>query len=317
MKRSATKNSSCSVSKPSEFGCVAVLMGGLSAEREISLKSGDAVYEALKKKGVNAVRIDVDENVLNTLEGNKFDRAFIILHGRGGEDGVMQAVLEMLDLPYTGSGVLGSALSMDKLRTKQLWNGAGLQTPEYVELNASSDFQSVSIQLGFPIIVKPSREGSSIGMTKVNNLSELKPAWEKAAEYDDGVIAEKWVQGEEYTVAILQKQALPMIRLQTPNAFYDYEAKYESDTTTYHCPCGLSAEQEKELQAMALRAFHVLGARGWGRIDFMLDESGEPWLIEANTIPGMTDHSLVPMAAKAAGIGFEELVWKIMETSCG
>lgn len=317
MKQTTTNNNQYSVGKPSEFGRVAVLMGGLSAERDISLKSGEAVYEALKKKGVNAVRIDVDKNVVSALEGNKFDRVFIILHGRGGEDGVMQAFLEMLGLPYTGSGVLGSALSMDKLRTKQLWTGAGLQTPDYEILNAESDSQSVVSRLGLPIIVKPSREGSSIGMTKVNELAELKPAWEKAAEYDGDVIAEKWIQGEEYTVAILQQQALPMIRLQTPNAFYDYDAKYKADTTIYDCPCGLSTEKEKELQIMALYAFSVLAGQGWGRVDFMLDESGQSWLIEANTIPGMTDHSLVPMAARAAGIGFDDLVWKIMETSCG
>ena len=317
MSASEIKNNYQTVGHASDFGRVAVLMGGQSAERIISLKSGEAVLAALKEKGVNAVGIDVDENILNTIKESNFERVFIILHGRGGEDGVMQGVLELLGLPYTGSKVLGSALSMDKLRTKQVWLGEGLPTPPYERLNAESNFNDVAEKLGLPVIVKPSREGSSIGMTKVEVSSDLESAWEKAVEFDDDVIAEKWVTGDEYTVAILQQEILPAIRLKTPNSFYDYEAKYESNTTTYHCPCGLTAEKEKELQKLAMQAFDALGAEGWGRVDFMMDEQGQPWLIEANTVPGMTDHSLVPMAAKAKGIGFEDLVWKILETSCG
>ncbi|NOY65977.1 MAG: D-alanine--D-alanine ligase [Gammaproteobacteria bacterium] len=316
MALTATKSDFQPVSHSGDFGHVAVLMGGLSAEREISLKSGSAVLAALKNKGVDAVAVDVDENIVSTIEKNNFDRVFIILHGRGGEDGVMQAAMEVLGLPYTGSGILGSALSMDKLRTKQVWTGAGLPTPAYEKLDENSDFGKIAERLGLPLIVKPSREGSSIGMSKVDQLPDLKLAWEKAAEYDNDVIAEKWIEGEEYTVAILQQQSLPMIRLQTPNAFYDYEAKYESNATSYYCPCGLDAAKENELQHLAMEAFDVVGASGWGRIDFMLDASGSPWLIEANTIPGMTDHSLVPMAAKAAGMNFDDLVWKILETSC-
>jgi len=317
MNASVIKNNYQAVNHSSDFGSVAVLMGGQSAERDVSLKSGEAVLAALKERGVNAIGVDVDENIFNTIKENNFERVFIILHGRGGEDGVMQGALELLGLPYTGSKVLGSALSMDKLRAKQVWIGAGLPTPPYEKLNAECDFNGIAERLGLPVIVKPSREGSSIGMTKVEVLSDFKSAWEIAVEFDDDVIAEKWITGDEYTVAILQQQSLPAIRLETPNAFYDYEAKYESNTTTYHCPCGLSTEKEKELQKLAMQAFDALGAEGWGRVDFMMDAQGHPWLIEANTVPGMTDHSLLPMAAKAKGIEFEDLVWKILETSCG
>jgi len=301
--------------QPEDFGRVAVLMGGLSAEREISLQSGTAVLNGLLRKGINAYGLDVDKDIVRVLEKEMPDRVFIVLHGRGGEDGVMQGTLELLHIPYTGSGVLGSALSMDKLRTKQLWQSAGLPTPDYRVLEESSDFLAIADELGLPLIVKPVHEGSSIGMTKVMHAVDLEGAWKEAARYDAEIIAERWVQGSEYTVAILQQQALPMIRLETPHQFYDYNAKYVDDTTGYHCPCGLDETTEKKCQAMALRAFAAVGASGWGRIDFMMDANGELWLIEANTVPGMTDHSLVPMAARTAGIDFDQLVWQILQTS--
>jgi len=296
------------------FGKVAVLMGGLSAEREISLQSGKAVLEALLRKGVDAVAIDVDENILNRLITNKPDCVFNILHGRGGEDGRIQAALELLDIPYTGSGVLSSALSMHKYLTKQVWQASGMPTPPCQLLKADSDFDAIAAELGLPLIVKPVQEGSSIGMSKVEQASQLEAAYQEAVKYDSEIIAEKWVQGSEYTVAILQDRALPVIRLETPNQFYDYDAKYIANTTGYHCPCGLVGENEQALQKLALDAFQCVGTRGWGRVDVMIDEQGNSWLIEVNTVPGMTDHSLVPMAAKADGIDFDDLVWQILQT---
>jgi D-alanine-D-alanine ligase len=298
----------------SEFGKVAVLMGGDSAEREISLRSGAAVLAALQQRGVDAHGIDAGADLLQQLAAGGFDRAFIILHGRGGEDGVIQGTLERIGLPYTGSGVLGSALGMDKYRTKALWRGLDLPTPESVLISDAEDLQAAD-SLTFPLMIKPSREGSSIGMTKVEDKQQLRQAWETARRYDASVLAERWISGSEYTATLLQGEALPLIRLQTPHTFYDYAAKYSADTTRYHCPCGLSPAQEAELQALCLQAFDAVGADGWGRVDLMLDEQQRPWLIEVNTVPGMTDHSLVPMSARAAGIEFDELVLRILATS--
>jgi D-alanine-D-alanine ligase len=302
------------VDAPELFGRVAVLMGGTSAERPVSLKSGNAVLEALRRRGVDAQPIDAQADVLQRLaEG--YDRVFIALHGRGGEDGVIQGALETMGLPYTGSGVLASSLAMDKLRTKALWRGFGLPTPEYVRLGADTDWDAAADELPMPVIVKPVHEGSSIGMSKVERRGDLAQAWKSAAQYDSEVIAERWITGSEYTVALLDGEPLPAIRLETPHSFYDYEAKYRSDSTRYHCPAGLTEAQEKTIGVLARDAFDALGCRGWGRIDFMQDEQGQFWLIEANTIPGMTDHSLMPMAARAAGVDFEQLVWRILETS--
>jgi D-alanine-D-alanine ligase len=304
---------SARVVDPAVFGRVAVAMGGWSAEREISLRSGAAVLEALRRRSVDAHGVDLERGKVAALA--KFDRVFVALHGRGGEDGVIQGWLEAQAIPYTGSGVLGSAVAMDKLRTKRLWAGAGLPTPAFVPLRGEADFARAVDEAGLPMIVKPVSEGSSIGMSRVERAEDLPAAWEKAASYDHEVFAERWVAGAEYTVSILDGVALPLIRLETPRAFYDYEAKYRSGDTRYHCPCGLATEHERRLADLALRAFDTLGCSGWGRIDLLCDETGSPWLIEANTVPGMTDHSLVPMAARAAGIEFDELVWRILEHS--
>lgn len=298
-----------------QFGKVAVLMGGLSAEREISLKSGTAVLEALQRRGVNAHGIDVGHDVLQQLVSGKYDRVFNMLHGRGGEDGAMQGALETIGLPYTGSGVMASAISMDKLRTKQLWKGMDFPTPAFEVLNDNTDFDAVVKKLGLPLMIKPALEGSSIGMSKVDKSDQMTAAYQAASEFDDCVLAEKWITGAEYTAAILGHETLPLIKLETPREFYDYEAKYKEDTTRYLCPCGLAADKEKEIQDLALAAFDALGCSGWGRVDFMCDKTGKPWLIEVNTIPGMTDHSLVPMAARTAGIEFDELVVRILQTS--
>lgn len=298
---------------PKAFGKVAVLMGGQSAERDVSLKSGAAVYQALISQKINAHEIDVGHNILSVLASGGFDRAFIALHGRGGEDGTIQGALEILDLPYTGSGVAASAIAMDKLRTKYLWAGQGLPTPGYCTLTDDSDFAAVVKQYGLPLMVKPAHEGSSIGMSKVTQADQLKSAYENAAKYDSEVFVEQWITGKEYTVAILGEEALPAIRLETPNDFYDYHAKYVADDTSYHLPCGLDETEEKELQSLALKAFKGVGARGWGRVDILCDDKGKPYLIELNTIPGLTDHSLVPMSARHKGISFEELIVRILE----
>jgi D-alanine-D-alanine ligase len=296
-----------------KFGKVAVLMGGRSAEREISLKSGTMVLDALKKSGVDAHAFDPRDHGLEALKAQRFDRAFIALHGRFGEDGTVQGALEYLGIPYTGSGVMASALAMDKWRTKLLWRAAGLPTPNYELMSARTDPAGLAARLGLPLMVKPAREGSSIGMSKVTTIEKISPAYELAARYDDVVIAERFVEGMELTAAILGDEPLPLIRLETPREFYDYEAKYFADDTRYICPCGLPAEQERSVQRMALEAFRVLGCSGWGRVDAMLDRDGKLQLLEVNTIPGMTDHSLVPMAARAQGISFEDLCVRILE----
>ena len=296
-----------------KFGKVGVLMGGNSAEREVSLKSGAAVLAALQRQGVDAHAFDPAKRSLGDLAMAEFDRVFIALHGRYGEDGCIQGALELMGLPYTGSGVMASAIGMDKWRTKLLWQAAGLPTPDWALLEANSDFAAIEKQLGLPIFVKPAREGSSIGMSKVKQPDELKAAYEKAAEFDSLVLAEKFVDGGEFTCAILGGQPLPMIHLVPKNEFYDYEAKYLRDDTEYRCPCDLPAEQEKAIQVLCLRAFNVVGCQGWGRVDVMLDSKANPYLLEINTSPGMTDHSLVPMSARVAGIDFDALCLRILE----
>jgi len=296
-----------------DFGKVAVLMGGNSAEREVSLKSGQAILDALLRQGVDALGIDTAHDIVAQLTKTQIDRVFIALHGRGGEDGTIQGLLEHLGLPYTGSGVLGSALAMDKYRTKQLWQGLGLPTPASVLLHADSDFSQVVAQVGLPLMVKPVLEGSSVGISKVTTVNELAQAVETALEFDCLVIAEHFVSGIEYTAAILQETVFPLIRLETPRDFYDFTAKYSDNKTSYICPCGLPAEQEQALQNLAKQAFLSIGAFGWGRVDFIVDSAGQAWLLEVNTIPGMTDHSLVPKAAQVAGINFDELILRILE----
>lgn len=298
---------------PERFGKVAVIYGGSSAEREISLASGAAVLQGLLDAGVDAVGVDAGAGLLTELHNLQPDRIFIALHGPGGEDGTVQGALEWLAMPYTGSGVQASALAMDKLRCKQLWLGAGLPTAAFTVLEEESDWTKVLSELGGSAIVKPANEGSSLGMAKAETADELEQAWRAAASYDGSVIAEAWMSGEEYTVAILNGRALPVIKLETDRTFYDYEAKYQSEDTRYLCPCGLSPEREQQLQQLALNAFNSLGCRGWGRVDVMVDNQGDWQLLEVNTIPGMTDHSLVPMAAKAAGLSFSDLVVEIVD----
>lgn len=301
-------------SRAKALGKVAVLMGGNSAERPVSLNSGNAVYRALEQLNADVSAIDIQGHAIAQLTGNEFDVAFIALHGRGGEDGTIQGVLEWLNKPYTGSGVMASAVAMDKWRTKLIWQAAGLATPAAVLLDEHCDWQRAIIELGENAIVKPAREGSSIGMRRVHSSAELQQSFEYASQYDALVLAEQWITGPEFTVAVVDGQALPAIQLKTPHEFYDYEAKYQANDTQYLLPCGLSADKEVELQRLALKAFDLLGCQGWGRIDVMQDErDGSFWLLEANTSPGMTDHSLVPMAAKAQGTGFGELVVKLLE----
>ncbi len=299
---------------------VAVLLGGNSAERKVSLQSGKAIVNALCNAGIDAYPIDIKYFPVIKLKEAGYNRVFIALHGRGGEDGTVQGVLEFLGLPYTGSGVLASSLSMDKLRTKQLWAGIDLPVSSYIALNKQqvammSDemlFESVSY-LELPLIVKPSLEGSSIGMKKVISLTELRAALKFAFYYDKDVLIEKWLNGPEYTVAIVGEQVLPSIRIQPGGAFFDYNAKYISNKTQYFCPSGLKTEEEEKLNQLALAAYKAVGCTGWGRVDLMRDHNGIFYLLEINTSPGMTDHSLVPMAAKQAGINFSQLVKKILE----
>lgn len=299
------------------FGKVAVLFGGTSAEREVSLKSGTAVLAALRGAGVDAHAFDPAERPLEDLQREGFELAFIALHGRGGEDGSVQGALDLLGILYTGSAILASALAMDKWRTKLVWQGAGLPVADFVMLDEHSDFAAVEARLGLPIFVKPANEGSSIGISKVKTAGGLKAAYEEAAKYDRLVMAERFLGGGEFTIGILGTDAnaiaLPPIRIVPATEFYDYEAKYLRDDTEYRIPSGLPAEAEHEIQALALRAYRVIGGRGWGRVDVMLDAAGKPHCLEINTAPGMTDHSLVPMAAKAAGIGFPQLVVRLLE----
>ncbi|MEQ8659244.1 MAG: D-alanine--D-alanine ligase [Gammaproteobacteria bacterium] len=296
-------------------GRVGVLMGGTSAEREISLRSGAAVTAALNAAGIDARPLDWQGGLDETLLEADVARFFIALHGRGGEDGQLQAVLDLIGKPYTGSGVLGCALAMDKSRAKLAWLGAGLPTPPFEIAGADSDARAILARLGTPLFVKPAREGSSIGVSKVDDADALAAAIAAARRYDDTVIVEQAIVGGEYTLSIVDGHPLPVIKLETRRAFYDYQAKYVDDDTRYLCPCGLPEAAEAELAAIGLRAFDVLGARGWGRVDFMRDEAGRNWLIELNTVPGMTDHSLVPMAARAAGATFEDLVVAILAAS--
>jgi D-alanine-D-alanine ligase len=298
-----------------KFGKVAVLLGGKSAEREVSLKSGSMVLKALRSKGVDAHGFDPKEKDFAALEKERFERVFIALHGRFGEDGTVQGILEWLGIPYTGSGVLASALAMDKLRTKRIWAAEGLPSAPYAVLTGESDLKAVSRKLGVPMFVKPAREGSSVGMSKVKRAGDLEEAFALAVNYDPVVIAEKFIDGPELTVAILGEEPLPVIRIETPREFYDYEAKYIANDTRYLIPCGLPKAKEKQIQAMCLKAFKALGCRGWGRVDLMLDRRGKAYLLEINTAPGMTDHSLVPMAARAVGISYEDLCVKILESA--
>lgn len=294
------------------LGKVAVLLGGNSAERTVSLNSGNAVYEALVSKGVNAVKIDSKENLIEQLNQHNVDVAFIALHGVGGEDGTVQGLLEFYGLPYTGSGVKASAICMDKWRTKLIWQGLGLPTPEFISACDASELTTFSQKVGLPLMVKPALEGSSIGISKVKQESEIDSAFNAANDTGSPVLAEQFITGKEFTVAILNGKALPAIQLKPANDFYDYNAKYIQDDTEYLLPCGLSEEKEQELQALALKAYESLDCQGWGRVDVMQDETEKFWLIEVNTVPGMTDHSLVPMAARASGLEFSDLVLEIL-----
>jgi D-alanine-D-alanine ligase len=303
------------VERPQQFGRVAVLYGGSSAERDISLLTGAAVHEALQRRGVDAQLFDPETLPLEQLHERRIDRVWIALHGPGGEDGSAQGALEFLGIPYTGSGVLGSAIGMDKLRTKRLAQAVGIPTAAFVVLREQDDLDTAIEQLGLPLIVKPGSQGSSVGMARVEQAGDLESAWEVARRFDPVVFAEPWITGAEYTVGILQGEALPSIRIETPRSFYDYEAKYLREDTSYFCPSGLKPAAEAHLGSLALAAFETCGAEGWGRADFMMDRTGRLLLLEINTVPGMTSHSLVPMAAAASGIDFGELVWRVLETS--
>ena len=298
-----------------KYGRVGVLYGGTSAEREISLLSGQAVIAALQHSGVEVVAIDVSDDLLQRLPEHKLDRALIMLHGPGGEDGSLQGALQFYGLPYTGSGVLASALAMDKLHSKQFWQGVGVPTAKFAVLDEATNWQETLNDMGGVVMVKPSHEGSSLGMTRADSPEALKQAWQAAVRLDSSVIAEQWIAGAEYTVAMLDGEVLPAIKLETDHDFYDYDAKYLADDTRYMCPCGLSADEEVSLRALSKKAFDSLGCTGWGRVDVMVNAEGEYLLLEVNTVPGMTGHSLVPMAAAAAGYSFDQLVLKVLDTS--
>jgi len=298
----------------SEFGKVAVMMGGPSAEREISLLSGNAILKALRELGVDAHAFDPAERAVYELKRDGFDRVFIALHGRFGEDGTVQGALEVLGIPYTGSGVMASALAMDKWRTKLVWIAGGIPTPRYRVVDAKADWWSIVAELGLPLIVKPAREGSTIGITKVTTVDhgELALAYEAAAKHDTLVIVEEFVAGIELTTSILDDRALPLIRIEAPQGNYDYHNKYFSDETRYYCPCGLPEATERAIQAQSLEAFSLIGGSGWGRLDLILQADGRWQFLEMNTSPGMTGHSLVPMAAKQAGMSFADLCLQIL-----
>lgn len=307
---------------PKDFGRVAVLAGGWSSERQVALWSGEGIHAALLGRGVDATLVDATPEIVLNLKSQGYDRVFNILHGTGGEDGTVQAALELQGIPYTGSGVLASALAMDKLRTKRMWKAEGLPTPDWLWIERESDLDEAAARFGFPLIIKPSEEGSSVGVSKVKSAAQLREAWQLArGEHGRVVMAERFVAsrqpGHEFTCAILGGEALPTIRIVPDAEFYDYHAKYLSDNTRYECPSGLDAALEARVQAICLRAFEILGAKTWGRIDFMLDGDDQPWLIEANLVPGMTSHSLVPMAAKARGIDYASLCWAILEDTLG
>lgn len=305
------------VTDPKAFGRVAVVMGGDSAERDVSLHGGGAVLAALRARAVEAEAVDGPRELIGRVLDGEFDRVFNMLHGRGGEDGQLQGALQILDVPYTGSGVMASALTMDKVRTKRVWQSLELPTPDFVLLiDEDLDQARGRVEhLGMPLIVKPVREGSTLGLTKLEDLDGLPDALTLARQYDHHIIAERYVDGPEYTAAVLQGEPLPLVGIEAQSELYDYEAKYHSEATKYLVPCGLEADTEHRMQAMCLAAFESVGATGWGRVDFMLDSRGDPWLLEVNTVPGMTNHSLVPMAAKAVGLDFETLCWRILETS--
>ncbi len=310
-----THESRIAISKPAEFGRVAVMYGGFSSEREVSINSGEAVLKALKSQGINAHAWDPAEKNLSEFAAAGFDRVWIALHGPGGEDGALQGALEWLDTPYTGSGVMASALAMDKVRSKKLFRSANINTPDYVIAGSVGDANLAAAEFGFPLVIKPTGQGSSVGMSKVFEAAQLPAAMELALGFAGPALVERCIVGDESTVAVLQGQPLPSIRIETPRVFYDYRAKYESDNTQYHCPGTDDADLEQRLHDLASAAFNELGCTGWGRVDFMIGSDGVPQVLEVNTIPGMTSHSLVPMAAKQAGIDFAELCWRILETS--
>jgi len=296
-------------------GSLALVYGGESAEREVSLRGARAVAPALAANGLEFDQYDGPAALLRAAAAGEVARVFNLLHGRGGEDGCLQGALALYGIPVTGSGVLASALAMDKLQTKRLWRAIGLPTPEWRVADDAGQAESIAAELASPVFVKPAREGSSVGMSRASDVDALSRAIELALRHDRQALVEEQIDGGEYTASILGDRALPLIRIETPRAFYDYRAKYQADDTRYHCPCGLDAQTESELAALALRAFDALGCRGWGRVDFMLDHAGRPWLLEANTVPGMTDHSLVPMAAARQGLDFNALVGRILQTA--
>ena len=298
-----------------DFGRVAVLMGGLSTERAVSLESGAAVLSALLRQGIDAHGVDWQGDVAGQLLTEPYNHVFIALHGRGGEDGQMQGLLETLGIAFTGSGILASALSMDKVRSKRIWSALGIPTPDFMTISGPVDERDVVAELGFPLIVKPASEGSSIGVAKVQSIEELVAAVQDAQKYDRVVIAERWIAGGEYTASILHETVLPIIKIETPNQIYDYQAKYHAETTRYICPVEWQPERETALKTLAMRAFEAVGGEGWGRVDFMVDADGAPWLLEVNTVPGLTSHSLVPMSAHAAGLEFDQLALEILQTS--